>query len=745
MNDQHRPFLAVLFYGYFLLKITASKTTSYLQRLHVWIALPELRRAVVDGDDQKATRFYDGNPFAKGCKRVFEVVENFVQDYGFNFPFSAPIFGAGAKKLTQRILVLGCVNSNGVRVNSPVTILAVGKQQSVATPHINNSKAIFQQFPNYLIPRWLVHVWSAVKKCLSGQGCGRSHAALYGFIVLLSIGQTLTGAVINVPSDRATPILAAAVTASGDTVYVSGGPYLGWTETAAGVNWVGINNPEITSMILLSGGQCIVTGFTVDMGLDDSFGDSCIEITSGGNQVYLNTLRGFLDKAVYINSSDTNVVMFNTCTDVYGDEGVSGGSAIIVCRGDDNLVAYNPMHDANIDFIGYAGDRNRFVCNSGRNSNTNSSAHPDMFQTGGVGHSLGGNDTVKMRNYHEDSIYPAVHHHGHNTEDNSVGFFRDLNYGNVYVRIGNGVGAWFQTWNGIYIENEGYFGAHRQFEGEDFAVELTAQQAFFATTPTSNMRVHNCLFIDVSGPNATSVRVYVMDGTGLAANFNHAWDTRGTPTYATPFTSEANEITTDPLLVNYAADDFRLTASSPGRATGGAVTTVSSVSGTGTSFDVADGGFFRGTNVWMRGFGHGLKITVGTDQVQVDSVSGNTLTFTPSITYAQNDAVYLGWSATPDRGPYPFGHVRLSAATHNGTTVTVTGDAEFVVAFTSGVPAAIDRTAPYEFPGLTGTIVYVAATAYASPTPFIIASAGLSSDVLYRNRGKATRSAGVIP
>jgi len=582
-----------------------------------------------------------------------------------------------------------------------------------------------------------------------GLGCG--HSVKYAILLVLAIGVSpIYGADLTVPGTHATAILAAAASVSGDTVTVTGGPYAGFTETSANVKWIGpfdTNTVNFNSEVVFSGGQCTFTGFVVDCGLTGGSGSDCVELhTAGGNLVYRNVFRGFLNRAVYINSVDTNVVMLNIATDVFGVDGVSGGSCIIVCRGDDNLVFANKMSDANIDFIGYAGDRNRFINNTGRNSNTNSSAHPDFFQTGGTGHSLGGDDTVKEANYHEDSIYPSVHHHGHNTEDNGSGFFRDLNLRNIYVRVGNGIGAWFQTWNGIYIVNEGYFGAHRQFEGEDFNVELTAQQAFFASGTTANMRVFNSMFIDCWGPDASSVRVYVMDGTGLAANFNHAWDTRETVTYSTPFTSEANELTTDPLLGNYAGDDFRLTGSSPGKASGGAVTTVASMSGTGTSFDVGDGGFFRGTNAAMWGIGTGSKITVGTDQLIVTAVSGNTLTVNISFTWALNDSVYHGWSTTPDRGPYPFGHIPLTSASFSGTTVTTVGDARFVMAFTNGILATIDYDAPYEFAGLSTPVVYVACAEYATQTPWVVASeAAAGGGSTYRNKGRSVRNAGVTP
>ena len=132
------------------------------------------------------------------------------------------------------------------------------------------------------------------------------------------------------------------------------------------------------------------------------------------------------------------------------------------------------------------------------------------------------------------------------------------------------------------------------------------------------------------------------------------------------FTDDPGNIKANPLLVNYAANDFRLAAGSPALGAGSYLTTVAAGdSGSGTTLLVNDAGFFQD--------GHGLSgvkpdgIRVGTTTVvQIASVNyaTNTLVLANSITRSPGDPVYLFsdsngrtvlFGNAPDFGALPSG------------------------------------------------------------------------------------------
>jgi hypothetical protein len=204
----------------------------------------------------------------------------------------------------------------------------------------------------------------------------------------------------------------------------------------------------------------------------------------------------------------------------------------------------------------------------------------------------------------------------------------------------------------------------------------------------------------------------------------------GSPSWSAQFTSAPNNVTGNPLFANYAADDFRISAGSPAIGAAGALTSVTSADNTGTTFNVADAGFFRGDDTSLSQYGGNLivgdKISVGTDQLTISSISGNTITVTTSFTWANGDRVYWGWDITPDIGAYPANHVPLSAATiaQNGNDYTVTpdGDTRFVVFFLNGVPHVVDNAPPYTATIPSGTVTARAYPLYASETTSVLAS-----------------------
>lgn len=156
--------------------------------------------------------------------------------------------------------------------------------------------------------------------------------------------------------------------------------------------------------------------------------------------------------------------------------------------------------------------------------------------------------------------------------------------------------------------------------------------------------------------------------------------------------------TANPLLMATNLYDFRLGGGSPAINAGKSITRVSSTSGTGTSFDVPNGTLF------CDGFGltQGDTITVDTDVVTITGISGNTITYTPSITFAQGDHIYWQTDTTPDLGALPSGSVTniiTSIDEAGNVTVSASSEVRFVeFRDANDLLVSIDYTAPFSGP-----------------------------------------------
>lgn len=123
--------------------------------------------------------------------------------------------------------------------------------------------------------------------------------------------------------------------------------------------------------------------------------------------------------------------------------------------------------------------------------------------------------------------------------------------------------------------------------------------------------------------------------------------------------------TTDPLFINWdtgdldpsnpAAHDFRLTASSTSIDAGAWLTTITSATGSGTSFVVEDAGYFTdGEGIYA---GDILRLEGSTVLLSVGDVnySTNTITFSNSVSWTQGAGVALNYvGSAPDQGAFEF-------------------------------------------------------------------------------------------
>lgn len=107
-----------------------------------------------------------------------------------------------------------------------------------------------------------------------------------------------------------------------------------------------------------------------------------------------------------------------------------------------------------------------------------------------------------------------------------------------------------------------------------------------------------------------------------------------------------------PGFVDAANRDFRLAPTSSMIDVGAHLTTVTSTSGSGTTFKVEDGRYF--TSGW--GLVDGDEIVVGTTKARIIAVDGNTLTVDRSINWENGAHVNLSFNGSgPDLGAYESG------------------------------------------------------------------------------------------
>jgi PKD repeat protein len=135
------------------------------------------------------------------------------------------------------------------------------------------------------------------------------------------------------------------------------------------------------------------------------------------------------------------------------------------------------------------------------------------------------------------------------------------------------------------------------------------------------------------------------------------------------FANEYNgDVSGDPKFVNASPNpgdpanadypDFHLSASSPCIDKGSSLTTITSPSGSGTTFTVADAGYFM-DGWWISGVdGDDIQIVGSSQKARIVNVNygTNTITVNTSLTWTQNQGVALAYvGAAPDAGAFEYG------------------------------------------------------------------------------------------
>jgi hypothetical protein len=468
--------------------------------------------------------------------------------------------------------------------------------------------------------------------------------------------------------------------------------------------------------------------------------------TNTGLEFWNNTFRDAnyvgIGSGSYADRHHNFLVIGNTFSAIGGGGG--NGSAVAL-RGNNNLFAYNEISAVDPDAFQVDGTSNRWLNNYIHNVLDTFDLHSDVFQSNSS--SLGLSNNLFEGNF-EEGNGTLANEHGALLQNQSVASCSTGTCGPVTENLFRR-NVWHNTSGGVIGVDQAIVGTianTRQVHDTVISPMRTQPTATYAASFSGvgiNAYLYNNVEYQAWGSNVTSgVQAFLADGGAIitGADYNLAYTPDNIPTYATPWVNQAHPRSNlSPSFVDYANDNFTLGATSGARGMGGPLTTVNG-SGTGTTFNVANGGggFFRGPNANVSQYGGNLTagdvITIGNTTRTIASVSGDAITVTASFTWTNGDAVYLGTTTTPDIGAYPYktGGYNLTAAySLSGGLVTITpSDASlvrFVVCYVNGIPTTVDNSSPYTCSVGAGSLDVRVYSLYASKTLFIAAAQGPST------------------
>jgi hypothetical protein len=542
---------------------------------------------------------------------------------------------------------------------------------------------------------------------------------------------------------------------AGDTVRVQAGTYA--ERVTPGVN--GTSGNPITFVADgtvtmcgwdISGASYLrVIGFVIDTDAGGcSINNGCV--TLSGTNSYLEFWHNTFQDATYdgVRLAATDLVSNSLIIgNLFQNFGVGNGSGVAmrIWGGADNLIAYNELSNSHPDGVFMMGVRNRWLNNYTHDFSEASGGHSDVFQ---VGSSASGwstnlieaNFQAGMGTLGDEHTTQISHAQAANCGGACGAMTENIFRRNVWHNVSSYPVGINQTTAGDITNTRHYH--NTTADARVAAAQADVLYGLTWTGANTNGWLLNNIEHDSWGSSASAnLVVYSVEGA-LVADYNLAYDPDGAVTFAaSPWTNQGHEQSNaDPAFANFAGDDFTLGVGSAAIGNAGPLTTVASANGTGTTFSVATngGGFFRGPNANISQYGGALTvgdvITVGTDVRRVASISGDAITVTESLTWAQNDPVFFGDDTTPDIGAYPYkaGGYSLSATfAQVGSDVTITPNdpalVRFAVCFVDGIPVAVDAVAPFSctvgagsvsarvYPLFASTILWADATAGPAP------------------------------
>jgi hypothetical protein len=532
---------------------------------------------------------------------------------------------------------------------------------------------------------------------------------------------------------------------AGDTVRVKAGAYVELAAAAVNgsagspITLVAESGVTTCGLVITNNSYLRFIGFTFDPDASGCAGQQRNINLSGTNdhlEFWNNTLQNGHDgfgaaSTVRVNNS---LLIGNVLKDMVSNE---AGIVAVYTAGDHNLYAYNECNHPDPDCFYTNGTYNRWLNNYIHNV-TEVGGHSDFFQFGS--HDLGVQYNTLEANIQigvgSGDEHTLVWQDYQSCDTSCSEVTENVLRRNVTHDIGSG------TW-GIAVATNHDMTYSRIYHNHEVTTQRSGNDSGYAGafiyTGTNHTSIRNNLAYEDWAPtidDANTRYVYYAEDAVLDMDYNLAYDAdASSPTWASFWTNQANEQTqVNPQFVDFANDDFHLQVSSGAIGVAGRLTTTSG-SGTGTTFNVAanTGGFFRGddTNIdhYSGALVKGDTITVGTDVVEVASISGDAITVTSSFTWADGENVFYGDDTTPDMGAYPYkaGGYALSATySCNGSTCTITpndaGLVRFVVCYENGIPYAVDHTSAYACTDPSGTFQARVYSMFASTTLWVVAT-----------------------
>lgn len=540
---------------------------------------------------------------------------------------------------------------------------------------------------------------------------------------------------------------AAGAASNGDTVRVQAGTYAERvTPNVNGVTFIADGFVLLDGIDFVDGNNSMkFIGFTIDPATTGSQENGCVNVdgTVGNMEFWFCTFTNGAANAFRGVGTDvlTNSIIIGNRLVDFGTLADAGTAMAWSTPHLDLLFGYNEIENSRPDGIQLYGRRGRFINNYVHGLSEQEGGHTDVFQTGsptGAGGNTYGctNMLIEATWYLAGQAAPDEHvaqlSNGQGGTD-PFGYIVFRN--NVWHYTGSGGIGVNQTSTGsisnVYVYNSTYVEGCRGAGNES-----TRYGDTFYGVGTEFINYKNNLLWEAWGTNVSSNLEIVYIDTGDVSNydvdFNLAYDPDGSVTFHAFWSAQQNEQSNvNPNLVDKDNDDFRLGSGSGAQNAGGKLTAVSSASATGTTFTVTNAGYFRGDASTFTQYGGNLvkgdTITVGTDVLEISSISGNDITVTSSFTWAAGDPVYFGSDTTPDIGALPYGVTLLSAATISNTgndyTVTPTGEARLVVFLQDGIPHTVDNSSPYTATITSGTVTAKAFALYAQTNMIITAAA----------------------
>jgi hypothetical protein len=547
---------------------------------------------------------------------------------------------------------------------------------------------------------------------------------------------------------------AANLVSPGDVVRVQAGTYservaVGVSGTAGNpITFVADGAVTFCGMDISSKNYLRIIGFTIDTDAGTcSKSNRALDVsgTNTGLEFWNNTIRDARNVGIgagsYADRHHNFVIIGNTFTAIGGGGG--NGTAVSII-GNNNLLAYNDISGLDPDAFYCYGQNNRWLNNYIHNVLDTADLHSDVFQANS--HTLGLSNNLFEANF-AVGAGNLPNEHGALLQNQGGAPCENGPCGAITENLFR-YNVWFNQSGGVIGVDQVQVGpitnTRQVHDTVVDAMRNAASVAYGVVLNGSGITawLRNNLYYRAWGSSvASNVQVFATEaGASISgADYNLAFTPDNTPTYAAPWTAQANpRSNVNPSFVGYTNQNFTLAATSGARGTGAPLTTVSG-SGNGTTFNVATGGggFFRGPNASVSQYGGNLTagdvITVGTNTVTVASVSGDAITVTSSFTWANGDAVFLGATATPDVGAYPYktGGYNLSAiySLASGTVTVTPSDTSlvrFVVCYEDGVPTRVVNSSPYLCSVGTGSLDVRVYPRYASKTLFVPATTGLT-------------------